>query len=234
VAALFTKFDPQAFLESEKRQAVPAKVAKVAKVEKVERGQVPTLAGLASLADPHTVFRNSISPPATLPRRHLAPAAGVRPAGTGRDRAGPAPQPTAARRRPQNSQTFAGLFRILDILASCCPEYVPVDRWQRAVEDGVRFLAQWGGPAAALGWTARDLFALHQQPAKPHPSYNRLSRYDCTGLVWLLGGRPVVALTVATAAIQGPTGAVTVYRRHSKPALGPRGDSLDDRSMGRR
>src|SRR5262245_43144243 len=43
VAALFTKFDPQAFLESEKRQARPAKVAKPAKVD-------PTLASLAALA----------------------------------------------------------------------------------------------------------------------------------------------------------------------------------------
>jgi hypothetical protein len=30
------------------------------------------------------------------------------------------------------------------------------------------------------------------------------------------------------AAIQNPTGAITVYRRHNKPALGPVGDSLDD------
>jgi hypothetical protein len=117
--------------------------------------------------------------------------------------------------------------RTLEVLGSHCPEFVPVERWQRAVEDGRRFLAQWSGPAAALGWTARDLFGLPQAPAKPHPSYSRLSRYDCIGLVWLLRGRPVVALTEATAAIQGPTGAVTVYRRN-KPALGPRGDSLDD------
>jgi hypothetical protein len=40
--------------------------------------------------------------------------------------------------------------------------------------------------------------------------------------------RPVLALTASTAAIEGPTGTVTVYRRHNKPALGPLGDSLDD------
>jgi hypothetical protein len=57
-------------------------------------------------------------------------------------------------------------------------------------------------------------------------SYSRLSRYDETGLIWLLCGREVVALTEATAAIQNPTGAITIYRRHNKPALG--GDSLDD------
>jgi hypothetical protein len=40
--------------------------------------------------------------------------------------------------------------------------------------------------------------------------------------------RPVVALTEATAAIQSPTGALTIFRRHNKPALGPVGDTLDD------
>ncbi len=28
-----------------------------------------------------------------------------------------------------------------------------------------------------------------------------------------------------------PTGAITIYRRHNKPALGPVGDSLDDLEM---
>jgi hypothetical protein len=37
-----------------------------------------------------------------------------------------------------------------------------------------------------------------------------------------------MALTEATAAIQNPTGAITIYRRHNKPALGPVGDCLDD------
>jgi hypothetical protein len=49
-----------------------------------------------------------------------------------------------------------------------------------------------------------------------------------TGLIWLLRGRPVVALTEATAAIQGASGTITVYRKDNKPALGPVGDSLCD------
>ena len=65
-------------------------------------------------------------------------------------------------------------------------------------------------------------------PGHAEPSFSRLSRYDETGLIWLLQGRPVVALTEATAAIQSSTGAITIYRRHNKPALGPVGDSLDD------
>jgi hypothetical protein len=66
--------------------------------------------------------------------------------------------------------------------------------------------------------------ALWHQP----PNYRRLSRYDETGLIWLLRGRPVVALSDATAAIEQSTGAVTIYRKNNKPALGPVGDSLDD------
>jgi hypothetical protein len=115
--------------------------------------------------------------------------------------------------------------RTLDVLESRCPEFVPVERWQRAVEDGRRFLARWGAQAAALGWQAADLFGLHNVPDQPAPSYRRLSRYDETGLIWLLRGRPVVALTDTTAAIENATG-ITVYRKNNKPALP--GDSLDD------
>ena len=37
-----------------------------------------------------------------------------------------------------------------------------------------------------------------------------------------------MALTETTATIQNPAGAITIYRRHYKPAFGPVGDSLDD------
>ena len=101
-------------------------------------------------------------------------------------------------------------------------------RWQRAIDDGRAFLAQWGEQAQALGWTARDLFGLHEVPGNPHPSYSRLSRYDATGLLWLLQGQPVVAITSTTAAIKTHTGNVLTYRKDRKPTYGPLGDSLDD------
>ena len=126
------------------------------------------------------------------------------------------------------SEISSPLRRTISALESACPELVPGDRWHRCVEDGRRFLADWGEQADALGWTAKDLFGLHKPPATPHPSYSRLSRYDEIGLIWLLCGREVVAFTEATAAIQNSTGAITIYRRHNKPALGPLGDSLDD------
>jgi hypothetical protein len=55
-------------------------------------------------------------------------------------------------------------------------------------------------------------------------SHNQMA----SGLVWSLQGSSMVALTEATAAIQNPTGNVTVYRKNNKPALGPVGDSLDE------
>ena len=133
----------------------------------------------------------------------------------------------------KNDQTppFSRLSRFgrtLSVLESRCPELVPVERWQRAVADGQRFLARWDKQGHALGWTAKDLFGLFPVPASAKPSFNRLARYDETGLIWLLDGREVVALTDATAAIKNTIGNITIYRRHNKPALGPLGDSLDD------
>jgi len=94
---------------------------------------------------------------------------------------------------------------VLAILRERCPDHIDLHDWQLAIEDACRFLAQWGEQAELLGWTARDLFGLAPVLAKPTPSYRRLSRYDLTGLIWLLRGRPVVALTEATAAIQQRT-----------------------------
>lgn len=101
-------------------------------------------------------------------------------------------------------------------------------RWRRAIEDGERFLAEWGDQAAALGWDVADLFGLHTPPANPHPSYSKLSRYDFTGMIWLLRGQKVIAMTATTATITTPTGGTLSYRRFNKPGLGPLGDSLDD------
>jgi len=123
----------------------------------------------------------------------------------------------------------AGRYRkVFGILQLRPPDLIPVDRWRQCMRDGSKFLAVWGEQAEALRWTSADLFGLHTPPEQPHPSYSRLSRYDATGLCWLLQGRPVVALTADTAAIESPTGNITMYRRFNKPALGPLGDRLDD------
>ena len=126
------------------------------------------------------------------------------------------------------SEISSPLRHALSALESACPELVTEGRWRRCVEDGRRFLAAWADRAEALGWTARDLFGLMPVPGHAKPSFSRLARYDEIGLIWLLAGREVGALTEATAAIRSPTGAITTYRRNNMPAPGPLCDSLDD------
>jgi hypothetical protein len=90
---------------------------------------------------------------------------------------------------------------------------VPAYRWQLCVEDGRRFLGAWGRQAEALGWTAADIFRLHEPPPNPHPSYNRLSRLDHTGLAWVIDGRRVTALSSTVAAIETTSGGILKYRK---------------------
>jgi hypothetical protein len=55
-----------------------------------------------------------------------------------------------------------------------------------------------------------------------------MARYDAMGLLWLLEGRSVVALTENSATIKIAHDRTLTYWRHHKPAFGPLGDSLDD------
>ena len=135
--------------------------------------------------------------------------------------------PASAQNREGGLFRLIRFFRTFQELEQRCPLYIDPTDWQQAVQDGRKFLAHWGEQAHALGWTARELFGLHPVPERPAASYRRLARYDETGLIWLLRGRQVVALTETTAAIQGATSVLT-YRKQNKPALGPFGDSLDD------
>jgi hypothetical protein len=108
-------------------------------------------------------------------------------------------------------------FRTLNDLERRCPDYVDTVDWQRAVEDGRRFIGRWSEQAEALGWTVNDLFRLHDPPERPYMTYRRLSRYDATGLIWLLHGRQVTALTADIAVIGTASGGtVTFYRRRPR------------------
>lgn len=102
----------------------------------------------------------------------------------------------------------------LNALAGRCPDYVATERWRQCVRNGERFIAEWGDKAEALGWTADDLFALHTPPEKPHPSYSRLSRRECTGLLWLLrDGERIAAITQASVTTITASGATLTHRK---------------------
>jgi hypothetical protein len=117
--------------------------------------------------------------------------------------------------------------KVLVALMVKCPDRVPEKRWRMAVEDAKAFLGTWGEQAHSLGWSARDLFGLAPAPERPGPGFDRLARYDCLGLIWALQGRKVVAITADSATIKTKRGTLNFYR-HSRPGLGPLGDSLDD------
>ena len=74
------------------------------------------------------------------------------------------------------------------------------------------------GPLSALGTdvptaSTSDPGCICRSVRHEHPKDHNA---DCRG---------VVALTEATAAIQKPTGAITIYRRHNKPPLACGGNS---------
>ena len=90
-----------------------------------------------------------------------------------------------------------------------CPAKVRPDRWRQAMTDAGRFLDQWGAHAAALGWTTLDVFGAHPT----HP----IERLDCAGLILLLRGDELLAMTSETARIR--TAVMTFYRRPQPGAV---------------
>jgi hypothetical protein len=87
------------------------------------------------------------------------------------------------------------------------PGDVPLTRWQRFVDDVGRFL---DGPfcavAATLGWGPYELFGCDRdQP---------FARIEQHGLLWLLNGNKLVALSTGAAGIETSSGERRAYRRN--------------------
>jgi hypothetical protein len=94
---------------------------------------------------------------------------------------------------------------VADLLTMPAHPDWPDSGWRALREDALRFLKHWAAPAHAFGWSGLDLFAVHIDAPR--------ARIDCMGLVPLLGGRPVAALTEDSAAITGESGATLTYRK---------------------
>ena len=83
---------------------------------------------------------------------------------------------------------------------------MPPRRWLRFVDDVGRFLdSPFCAVAAALGWGPLDLFGCDRE--RP------FARIGQAGLLWLLNGDRLLALTENTATIAIKTGAQQTYRR---------------------
>lgn len=102
------------------------------------------------------------------------------------------------------AEGFARLDTAKPLLGFSC------DRWRQLIDDGGRFLDQWANQAAALGWTAVDVFGLHRDaPA---------ARLDGIGLVALIRGGEIVAIDSDHATIRMPSGnCLTYYLRRPRP-----------------
>ncbi len=83
------------------------------------------------------------------------------------------------------------------------------DDWRTLQDDALRFIREWAGQARRLGWESADLFGVH--PTMP------TVRFDCMGLVPLLQGRAVSALTKDSAAIKTASGRSLTFRRRASP-----------------
>jgi hypothetical protein len=105
----------------------------------------------------------------------------------------------------------------LAALQAKCPGFVPEDLWHQAIADAMAFIPGWGAEAQAFGWTARELFGLPQVPERPTANYSRLSRVDEAGLLWLVRGRPVIALTSTEAVVRSHSGGQLTFRRLREP-----------------
>lgn len=89
------------------------------------------------------------------------------------------------------------------------PARIRPDDWPRIVADAARLLDGWGAQAAALGWTTLDIFGAH--PMRP------VERVDCAGLVLLLRGAEVVAVSNETIVTRNRSGARLTFRRRPLP-----------------
>lgn len=63
-------------------------------------------------------------------------------------------------------------------------------RWRQLLDDAGKFMDCWASRVAALGWTTEEVFGVH--PVAPD------ARQDAKGLVALIGGHQVVAVSAST------------------------------------
>lgn len=123
-------------------------------------------------------------------------------------------EPAAARDEPaRDGIPRAWADGVAKLTTIARPAMVRPDRWRRAVADAECFIAEWGAQAAALGWDTLGLFGAHPT----HP----VQRLDCAGLVWLLQGDELLAITADGARTRRQSGAILTYYRRTRPGAVP-------------
>lgn len=81
-------------------------------------------------------------------------------------------------------------------------------RWRQLLNDAGKFMDCWASRVAALGWTTEEVFGAH--PVAPD------ARQDAKGLVALIGGHQVVAVSASTITIFTQSKSRFVLRRSQR------------------
>ena len=94
-----------------------------------------------------------------------------------------------------------------------CPARFPAARWAQVVTDAAAFLQEWAEAAERLGWLTWELFGCHRRAP--------WGRIQGMGLILLLQGDQIAALTATEAVIRPPSGAHQTCRRKPADPLHP-------------
>jgi hypothetical protein len=97
------------------------------------------------------------------------------------------------------------------LAATLPPRDYPARAWEQLIADAERFLDDWAQQAAALGWPTWELFGCHRRAP--------WGRIQGMGLVLLLRGDEIAALTATEAAIRTGTAGRQRYRRNPADPL---------------
>ena len=121
------------------------------------------------------------------------------------DRCGPLwPLPEASRVAVPAAVPAEWVQGVARLAAMPCPARFPGARWTLVVGDAEAFLDGWGAVARRLGWPAWELFGCHRREP--------WGRIQGMGLVLLLKGNEIAAMTPSEAVIRTGTGARQTYR----------------------
>jgi hypothetical protein len=129
--------------------------------------------------------------------------------GPGEHAAAPAQSGEARSIEPPPAWT-GGVARLHEISP---PRTYPTKAWQQLILDAERFLDRWAAHAAAFGWPDWELFGCHRRAP--------WGRIQGMGLVLLLHGDQLAALTASEAVIRRARGAHQTWRRRLRDPLHP-------------
>jgi hypothetical protein len=156
----------------------------------------------ATVATPATFWAKHPSPVATIASVAVAKPSNSIPRGDLKD------APTTGREASFPDEWNNGYLKLCRMRR---PEAYSAAEWQQLKDDAGYFLDRWASQCVTLGWTLDDVFAV----ALTAPQ----ARHDAKGLVPLLDGKRIVAVTADLAVIETAMGRRQRYfRRTHKPS----------------